>query len=512
MASKLQNALSLYLRAHKESKIDWWPWSKEALQEALRSNKPIFISIGYVGSALSQRMHEELFASQETITLLNQEYICILVDKDERSDIDSYYQGLYKLLNNSQGGWPTSVFLTPHNEPIVVRSYMQEDSSGTNAHSMGFLDLAKEIVKKVKDTDEALYKNAKEAKEYLQKITHPKEATHLKEEFYINFLLQAKENFDTENGGFMEKPKFHHTTILSMLLRISKEYQDSEAKAMLTQTLDAMKNGALYDFANGGFFRYCQDAQWQEASLEKRVVENALLIGLYTDTFLQTQEFAYLQVAKKSADFLSANISQNALFWSALQYEDTTLQRVSINKTLHANATAMMITALCKLGKIDQHYKAEALKSLEALLQTFFIDGELYSITYADQKPQIKAFLDTYVFVSEALLEVFEMSGDELHLIMAQRLANRALELFYAHGMWYFSRGDFETVATISDRPNPSPVSCMVGVLLRLTHHFKDEKYKHFAFKTLEYNSFELARKPILAPNMLQELLSYLKK
>lgn len=512
MATKLSDTTSLYLERYKESAIDWWPWSKEALEEAIKRDKPIFISIGYAGSALCQSMHEDLFASQETITLLNQEYICILVDKDERPDIDNYYQALYKLLNNSQGGWPTSLFLTPNNEPIVARSYMSEEFSGTDAHEMGFLELAKLIVEKIKTKDEKLYENAKEAQTFLQKITHPKEATHLKEEFYRNFLLQAKENFDSEHGGFMEKPKFHHATLLSTLLTLSRDYKETQAQEMLTQTLDAMKNGSLYDFAHGGFFRYCQDAQWQVPSTEKRVIENALLIALYTDAFLLMQEFAYLQVAKESADFCSASMSENGLFWSTLYSDEAGTQKAFINKTLHATTTAMMVTAFSKLSKIDQHYKSLAQKHLDALMETFFVEGELYSVTQAGRRPQVKAFLDSYAFVAQALLELFAVDGNEVHLITAQRLANRALELFYAHGMWYFSRGDFETVATISDRPTPSAVSCMVGVLLKLTHHLKDEKYKHFAFKTLEYNSFELARKPILAPNMLQELLNYLKK
>ncbi|MDQ1338139.1 MAG: uncharacterized protein QG617_1106, partial [Campylobacterota bacterium] len=160
-----------------------------------------------------------------------------------------------------------------------------------------------------------------------------------------------------------------------------------------------------------------------------------------------------------------------------------------IDKKIQTSWSSMMIKALFNLGKIDCTYKQRALKSLDALLDTMFIDGKLYHTTLIHKTPKVEAFLEDYAFLAQALIEAFGATQDELYLIRAQHFANMALERFYDKGTWRFSVGEFETKAEISDNTYTSSVAIMVDVLLSLDTLLGDDKYSHFAFKTMEYNS-----------------------
>ncbi|OHD97747.1 MAG: thymidylate kinase [Sulfurimonas sp. RIFCSPHIGHO2_12_FULL_36_9] len=182
-----------------------------------------------------------------------------------------------------------------------------------------------------------------------------------------------------------------------------------------------------------------------------------------------------------------------------------------IDKKIQTSWSGMMIKALFNLAKVDKSYKNRAIKSLDALLKTMYIDGKLYHTTLIHKTPKVEAFLEDYAYLSQALIEAFNSTQDELYLIRAQHFANLALEKFYDKGAWRFSVGEFETKAEISDNTYTSSVAIMVDVLLSLGTLLEDEKYSHFAFKTLEYNSYELGRRPVIYPYMLREMLRYLK-
>jgi uncharacterized protein YyaL (SSP411 family) len=182
-----------------------------------------------------------------------------------------------------------------------------------------------------------------------------------------------------------------------------------------------------------------------------------------------------------------------------------------IDKKVQTSWSAMMIDSLFKLGSIDNRYKQRALKNLDALLNKLYVDSQLYHTTLIHKKPKVEAFLEDYAFLSKALITAYKYSDDELYLIQAQRFTNKALELFYEKGVWHFSVGALQTKAEITDNTYTSCVGVMVDVLLSLTTLLKDEKYKHFAFKTMEYNSYEIGRKPIYTPSMLLQIIRYLQ-
>jgi uncharacterized protein YyaL (SSP411 family) len=182
-----------------------------------------------------------------------------------------------------------------------------------------------------------------------------------------------------------------------------------------------------------------------------------------------------------------------------------------IDKKVQVSWSSMMIKALFTLGTVDDIYRQRAIKNLDALLESMYLNGKLYHTTLIHKTPKIEAFLEDYAFLSWALIKAFEQTQDEMYLIHAQRFVNKALEEFYDKGEWSFSSGEFVTKAEISDNTYTSSVSVMIDTLLSLGTLLEDEKYTHFAFKTLEYNSYDLGRRPIFYPYMLNQMFRYLK-
>ena len=581
MSNRLEKEDSPYLQQHKNNPVDWFPWGDEAFAKAEAENKAIFISIGYSSCHWCHVMEEKVFEDEACAEILNKDFVCIKVDREERPDIDKHYQEVHLLLNRRAGGWPTSIFCTPQNKPFFAGTYIPPESNAGSIEGMGFKDLTTLIATKVNEADAKLFENADEIEGFLNQTEHPKEATVLKEDFKNNFLVQAKSNYQTSTGGFSVAPKFPHASTLNTLLTIDKLYNDSSSKAMVTATLDAMKKGGMYDKVDGGFCRYSTDNMWLVPHFEKMLYDNALLCGVYTDAYLTYKDETYLQTAREIADFWYNFMSEDNLFYSAsdadsegeegtyfiysyeevykvlednayqdidkmcqtmsvtehgnfegkniIRFEDgvvpewfgavkVLLQKLRqnrsypfIDKKVQTSWSSMMIHSLFKLGAVDNMYHEKAIKSLDALMKTMFLDGTLYHTTLIHKTPKIEAFLEDYAFLAQALLSAYKYTQDEIYLINAQRLANKALEEFYTKGQWNFSVGEFVTKAETSDNTYTSSVSIIIDVLISLSTVLEDEKYTHFAFKTMEYNSYELGRKPIYFPYMLTQVLRYLK-
>ena len=581
MSNRLEKEDSPYLQQHKENPVDWYPWCDEAFAKAEKENKAIFISIGYSSCHWCHVMEEKVFENKECADILNDGFICIKVDREERPDIDKHYQEVYQLLNNRSGGWPTSIFCTPQNKPFFAGTYIPPESKTGSIEGMGFKDITKLIAQKVEENDASLYKNADEVADFLSKESHPSEATVLKESFKENFMLQVKNAYETKDGGFSFSPKFPHASTLNTLLTVDRLYDDKAAKAMLTHTLNSMKKGGMYDVVEGGFCRYSVDSRWIVPHFEKMLYDNALLCEVYTKAYLTYKDESHLQTAKECADFWYNQMSEDELFYSASDADsddgegtyytytydevhtllkennyndiDSMMHEMSvtqdgnfegrniirfesgevpsyfkdvkillqslrqkreypfIDKKVQTSWSSMMIKSLFLLGTIDSKYQNRAIKSLDALLETMHIQGKLYHSTLIHKTPKVGAFLEDYAFLASALISAYSFTQDETYLIFAQKFANEALSEFYKNGVWKFSSGEFETKADIADNTYTSSVSVMIDVLLSLGTLLEDEKYTHFAFKTLEYNSYELGRKPIHYPYMLAQMFRYLK-
>ncbi len=581
MANRLQFEDSPYLRQHAENPVDWWPWCDEAFEKAKNENKAIFISIGYSSCHWCHVMEKEVFEDEECAAVLNKHFVSIKVDREERPDIDKYYQEVHMLLNRRPGGWPTSIFATPQNKPFFAGTYIPKHSRPGSIEGMGFLDLVKLIGQKVAQGDPKLFQNADEVEQFIKNVSHPKEATVLKEDIYKNFLHQVKQNYETRYGGFSQKPKFPQASMLLTLIDMDRLYHDKAIRAMVNDTLANMLKGGIYDLIDGGFCRYSVDEKWLVPHFEKMLYDNALMLKVLVKAYLTYENDRYKEAAFKTASFIERFMQEENLFYSAsdadsqgeegryfvydydelkealeqngieniqetlarlgatpygnfegkniIRIEETPpkefekikriLQEIRqkreypfIDKKIQTSWNAMMIDALFDLGAIDAGYIEKATRSLEKLLDTMDIQGELYHTTLLNSTPKVEAFLEDYAFLAKALLNGYEKTFDEIYLIKAQHYINTALTRFYKKGVWYFSVGDFQTKAEIYDATYTSSVSIIIENLLTLASLLGDEKYKTFAFKTLEYNSYDLARKPLYYPYMFNQMMRYLKE
>ncbi len=179
------------------------------------------------------------------------------------------------------------------------------------------------------------------------------------------------------------------------------------------------------------------------------------------------------------------------------------------DKKVQTSWSAMMIKSLFVLAEHDKSYGEVAARSLEKLLDTLYLKDKLYHTTLIANKPKIEAFLEDYAFLADAMMQAFKYTKDDIYLIQAQRFINIALERFYKQGVWIFSDTDFEVKAEIYDNTYTSSVGVIVDAMFSLSRLIDDEKYAHFAYKTLEYNSYEIARRPVLYPKLLEQVLSY---
>lgn len=577
MSNRLKYEDSPYLQQHKDNPIHWFPWCDEAFEKAKNEHKSIFISIGYSSCHWCHVMEHEVFENEEIADFVNQHFVCIKVDREERPDIDKHYQELHQLLNRRSGGWPLSIFCTPNNKPFYAATYIPPYNQN---QMMGFSELTKIIAEKVAINDEKLFQNADEIMSFMKPKFAPTQATQLNEKIILQFSKQAEHNFDTINGGFSSSPKFPHSSTLKTLMRIDALQNDSNLTHIITLTLDFMGRGGMYDLIDGGFCRYSTDENWLVPHFEKMTYDNALLCELYTLASNQYDNPHYKNLAKEIADFMMRFMMEDHLFYSAsdadtdghegkyfiYSYDEIiqalttakvsnidhaihelnltkegnfegyyipvlgTLQRPQwfddfahecqkirkireypfIDRKINSAWNAMMINALFVLGKDNPHYHQAALQSLSSLMETMIIGGTLYHTTLIHKTPKIEAFLEDYTYLANTLLTAYQSTFDEPYLIEAQRLTNKALELFYQEGSWYFSRGEFPTIAELDDGSYPSAMAMMVDNLLSLGSLI-DQKYRHFAFKSLEYVSLKLMKTPIYYPKLSEQCIRYLK-
>lgn len=581
MSNELAKEDSPYLNQHKDDLVQWVAWSDEALTRAKDEHKAIFISIGYSSCHWCHVMQKEVFNHPECAKILNESFINIKIDKEERPDLDKYYQSVYHLLNRRGGGWPTSIFATPENKPIFAGTYIPPLSGVMGAESMGFLELTTLIAQKIAQNDEQVFKNADEIQGYINHKDAPKEATKLIEDIYKNFLHQARQNYDTKNGGFSVAPKFPHANTLKTLLLIDKLYDDKSARSMVIDTLKHMKKGGMYDLVEGGFCRYSVDELYLVPHFEKMLYDNALLCELYTLAYLEYGDESFLDIAKEIAIFWHTKMSKDLLMFSAsdadskagegdyytytydevlkalkdadaleikrslsmmgvtehgnfegkniirLEHEFCEFEHIKpllqslredreypfVDRKVQTSWSAMMIRSMFLLGEIDLSFRDLAKSYLDRLLEVMFNGSVLYHTTLHGKTPKVEAFLEDYAFLSSALISAFDSTQDEIYLIKAQQLANMALAKFYKKGLWKFGENEdgFDVDAEADDNTYTSSLSTMIEVLLSLATLLEDGKYRHFAFKSLEYHSYDLSRRSIVYPSMIASMLRHLK-
>jgi uncharacterized protein YyaL (SSP411 family) len=283
--NRLATEESAYLRHHGEQPVDWYPWGAEAFARAQREDKPILLSIGYEACHWCHVMARESFADEATAALMNEGFINVKVDREERPDVDQLYQQTHIMLRRNGGGWPLTVFLSPQGVPFYSGTYFPHEAQSDLPALRDILasvgtvwrERRPELIKQDKALIDGLIQRAPKPSD------EPLDAT-VRE----HARSQLAAAFDSDNGGFGIAPKFPHPTDLSFLLRRARDEGDEHARHMALFTLHKMAEGGLYDHIGGGFFRYSVDTQWVVPHFEKMLCDNALMLGLYADALRMT--------------------------------------------------------------------------------------------------------------------------------------------------------------------------------------------------------------------------------
>ncbi|HEU03787.1 MAG TPA: thioredoxin domain-containing protein [Nitrosopumilus sp.] len=312
--NNLINETSPYLLQHAQNPVQWHGWNEETLAKAKQENKPIFLSIGYSSCHWCHVMAHESFESQEIAKVMNENFINIKVDREERPDIDDIYQKVCQIATG-QGGWPLSVFLTPDQKPFYVGTYFPIlDSSGRP----GFGSLLKQLSQTWKEKPKDIEMAAENFLQTLQKTetvkTHSKLEKSILDEAAVNLLQMADQNF----GGFGQAPKFPNAANISFMFRYSKLSGISKFNEFALKTLKRMAKGGIFDQIGGGFHRYSTDTMWLVPHFEKMLYDNALIPINYVEAYQITKDDFYLDVLRKTLDYVLREMtSKEGGFYSA---------------------------------------------------------------------------------------------------------------------------------------------------------------------------------------------------
>ncbi len=280
MPNRLAHAQSLYLRQHADNPVDWFPWGPEAFARARQEDKPIFLSIGYSACHWCHVMERESFADPEVAALLNEHFICVKVDREERPDIDAFAMQVCQALTG-HGGWPLTLLLTPEGKPFFGGTYFPK----TDRHGRpGLMTLLREIASLWKTRRDELIAYAEQLLEALRNRHRPLSAP-LSEELLHQAYEQLQRQWDWRYGGLTGAPKFPMVPQLLFLLRWWYRTGAPEALSMVEQTLLSMRLGGIYDHIGFGFHRYATDERWRIPHFEKMLSDQALLALLYAEAF-----------------------------------------------------------------------------------------------------------------------------------------------------------------------------------------------------------------------------------
>ena len=300
-SNRLINETSPYLLQHAHNPVDWCPWGEEALTRAKRENKPILLSIGYSACHWCHVMEKESFENEEIAKIMNENFINIKVDREERPDLDEIYMNAVQLMTGS-GGWPMTVFLTPDLLPFYAGTYFPpEERGGMPSFKRILLSIAEIYREKQKEVLESTEK----IKEQLGRMTKLKSGDEeLTFDLLHNAFQEISEKYDYENGGFSEAPKFPQPLVIEFLFRYYKTTKDKNTINMITFTLKKMAEGGIYDHLGGGFHRYSVDNKWLVPHFEKMLYDNAMLAKVYIQAYQITKNDFFKKIAFETLDYL----------------------------------------------------------------------------------------------------------------------------------------------------------------------------------------------------------------
>ena len=523
--NRLASETSPYLLQHADNPVDWYPWGEEALERARADDKPLLLSVGYAACHWCHVMEHESFEDPETARLMNENFVCVKVDREERPDVDGLYMEAVVTMTG-HGGWPMTVFLTPDGRPFYGGTYFPpEPRFNMPSFSQVLLAVAQAYRERRPDLErqaDALVEAIREASS-----TNPS-LEPLTTELLTRAVSAFAAQFDSEHGGFGRAPKFPPASGLEFLLRTSRD----DALEMVRKTLDGMSAGGMYDVVGGGFHRYSVDERWLVPHFEKMLYDNALLASVYLHGWLVTGEERYRRVVEETLDYLVRELRLPDGGFASAQDADTdgtegltytwTEEEIAAalgeehpewlqpfedgRSIIHADvppeakerllavrlqreqplrddkvvtawnglALAAFAEAARQLGRTD--YLEVALELARFLLEEVTGEDRRPLRTYRDGTAKIEGYLEDYADVADGLIELHWATADLRWLEEARLLADHADAFADEERGGYFvdRHGLVARRKEFDDHPTPSGNSMMALVLLRLGRIYGD--------------------------------------
>jgi uncharacterized protein YyaL (SSP411 family) len=533
--NRLAEETSPYLQQHAGNPVDWFPWGEEALARAREEDRPILLSIGYAACHWCHVMEHESFEDALTARVMNERFVSIKVDREERPDLDSVYMDAVVSLTG-QGGWPMTVFLTPAGEPFFGGTYFPpEPRHGLPSFKQVLLSVAEAW-------DEQRGEVERSAAHLADHIRSGARLQPSPEPLGDDLLALAQNNlrggFDPQWGGWGRRPKFPPAPVLEFLLRRGEE-------AMTRLTLDSMILGGMWDVVGGGFHRYSVDERWLVPHFEKMLYDNALLASVYLHAARRFGDDRYRRVADLTIDYVLRELALEGGGFASAQDADTdgvegltftwapgegapeellepfehgrfvlrgTLDEAT-RERLHAlreerpkpirddkaiaSWNGLMLAALAQGGRVGPATDLAGFL-LGGLSRP---DGRLYR-TWRNGVAKGTGYLEDYADVSYGLMELHVASGDPRWLLEAHRLATLAVDLFAddeAGGFFQTPRDGEQLVARkkeLDDHPTPSGNAMLAYVLLRLGRIWGDDELERRGVSVLRLVRDSLTRAP----------------
>lgn len=313
--NKLQYEKSPYLLQHCTNPVEWYPWSDEAFEKARLEEKPVFLSIGYSTCHWCHVMERESFEDTEIANMMNEVFVNIKVDREERPDIDGVYMAVCQMLTGS-GGWPLTVIMTPEKKPFFAGTYFPKHSIYGR---IGMSELIEKLRILWKERRLDAINSAEDLTNQLRRyVESDRGSIEITNEIFHRAYSGLTRNYDSKNGGFSVAPKFPIPHNFTFLLRYWKETGEKNALGMVEQTLRSMRQGGIYDHLGFGFHRYSTDEQWLVPHFEKMLYDQALLLSAYTDCYLATKDNFYKNTAEEIVEYVIRDLTDaNGAFLSA---------------------------------------------------------------------------------------------------------------------------------------------------------------------------------------------------
>ncbi len=305
---------SPYLLQHAHNPVEWYPWCSDAFEKARNENKPIFLSIGYSTCHWCHVMAHESFEDPEVANLMNDTFVCIKVDREERSDLDNIYMTTCQIITG-RGGWPLTIFMTPDKKPFFATTYIPKHNKFGQTGMLDLIPHVKNIW--ITQQNDLLY-SAKKITESLTQTSHYKSGEKLNKDALKKAYDQLSLNFDRVHGGFGSAPKFPTPQNLLFLLRYWKRTDNKQALEMVEKSLTEMRKSGIYDHVGFGFHRYSTDAKWMVPHFEKMLYDQALLAMVYCEAYQATQHKKYGETAQEIFEYVLRDmVSTEGGFYSA---------------------------------------------------------------------------------------------------------------------------------------------------------------------------------------------------